>query len=205
MAYNGKVHVKIIAMDNTVGSLTQCQYSVIIGSILGDGYLRKFIGRKDALLEINHSYKQREYVEWKYLILKDISASPPKLRKSGKNRLAIRFYTKQLPIFTDLMSKFYKNKKKVIPDELKLNPDILAVWYMDDGSRCGKSNFYLNTQQYSLKDQKKLIKKLKTLGLEVVLNKDKHYWRLRFLGRSISKLKLLIQDKIIPSMQYKLG
>ena len=38
-------------MDNTVGSLTQLQRSVIIGSILGDGYIRIFPGRKNALMD----------------------------------------------------------------------------------------------------------------------------------------------------------
>ena len=42
-------------MVNTVGSLTQEQKSIIIGSILGDRYLRIVSGRKNAFLEINHS------------------------------------------------------------------------------------------------------------------------------------------------------
>ena len=59
-------------MGNTVGSLTQFQKSIIIGSILGDGYLRIISGRNNAFLEINHSIKQKEYVDWKYLNLKNI-------------------------------------------------------------------------------------------------------------------------------------
>ena len=52
-------------MDNTVGSLTQLQKSLIAGSILGDGYMRIIPGRKNAFLEINHSYRAKEYVDWK--------------------------------------------------------------------------------------------------------------------------------------------
>ena len=52
-------------MDNTVGSLTQLQKSVIAGSLLGDGYVRIVPGRKNAFLEINHSWKAKEYVDWK--------------------------------------------------------------------------------------------------------------------------------------------
>ena len=63
--------------------------------------------------------------------------------------------------------------RKLSPDDLILNPIILAVWFMDDGSKCNATNFYLNTQQYSLEDQNKLKVKLKLLGLEVKLNKDK--------------------------------
>jgi len=53
-------------MDNTVGSLTQFQKFVIIGSILGDGYIRIIPGRQDAFLEINHSLKAKKYVDWKF-------------------------------------------------------------------------------------------------------------------------------------------
>ncbi|MDP1688890.1 MAG: LAGLIDADG endonuclease [bacterium] len=192
-------------MDNTVGSLTQLQRSVIIGSILGDGYVRIFKGRKDALLEINHSFKQKEYVDWKFSILRNICRSGPKMRKSNGNRIAYRFYSKQLPEITKLYKLFYQNKKKLIPSSLKLDPIILAIWFMDDGSRCGLSNYYLNTQQYDLEDQHKLISKLKILGLEVTLNKDKTYSRIRFLSSSIPRLKKLIARNIILSMNYKLS
>ena len=64
-----------------MGSLTQLQKSVIIGCVLGDGYLRKIPGRKDAFLEVNHSIKAKEYVDWKYSLLRNICASSPEKRK----------------------------------------------------------------------------------------------------------------------------
>lgn len=192
-------------MDNTVGSLTQLQESVIIGTVLGDGYLRFFPNRKNALLAINHSFKAKDYVDWKYSVLRNVTASGPKMRDTNGGRRAYRFYTKQLPEITELYKKFYKNHKKVIPDELVLNSTILAVWYMDDGSKCGTSSFYINTQQYTVNDQKKLLKKLEDLGLKARLNKDKCYWRIRFLSESIPKLRNLIQDKVIASMKYKIN
>lgn len=192
-------------MDNTMGSLTQLQKSVIIGSILGDGYLRIFSGRKNALLEINHSYKQKEYVNWKYSVLKSIASSEPKLRKGNGARIAYRFYTKQTPELTYFLKLFYKDKKKIIPNKLVLDSIILAVWFMDDGSKCRDRDIYLNTQQFSVDDQKILIKALEKLGLKSTLNKDKNYYRIRFLKSSIPKLKKLLKDKIIPSMEYKIN
>lgn len=91
-------------MDNTVGSLTQLQKSVIVGSLLGDGYIRIMLGRKDAFLEINHSIKAKEYVDWKYSVLKNICKSSPQKRKSGENRIAYRFFTKQHSEITDLLN-----------------------------------------------------------------------------------------------------
>ena len=191
-------------MDNTVGSLTQLQKSLIIGSILGDGYIRIFPGRRNALLEINHSFGQKKYVDWKYSILKNVSGSSPKIRKGNGNRTAYRFYSKQLPEITELYKLFYKNGKKIIPENFSLNPMILAIWFMDDGSRCRNYDVYLNTQQFSVDDQQKLIKTLKRLELEATINKDKNYYRLRFLKSSLPRLRKLLKDKIIPSMKYKI-
>ncbi|MEK7669341.1 MAG: LAGLIDADG endonuclease [Patescibacteria group bacterium] len=190
-------------MDNTVGSLTQIQRSLIIGSLLGDGYVRIMKGRKNAFLEINHAFSMKEYVDWKYEMLKDIVISPPKMRKGNGHRVAYRFFTKQHPEITELFKLFYKNGKKVIPD-FKLDPISLAVWYMDDGSKCGTSSYYLNTQQFNLRDQNKLIKYLQKLGIESRLNKDKKYKRIRMIMSSIPIFINLVQEHIVPSLQYKI-
>src|SRR5687768_1511232 len=119
-------------MDNTAGSLSQIQISVIIGSLLGDGYLRIIPGRRDAFLEMNHSFSQKDYVDWKYSILKDITVSAPRKRVIDNVRVAYRFYTKQHPEITQLYSMFYKNGKKIIPNNIRITPLSLAVWFMDD-------------------------------------------------------------------------
>ena len=187
-----------------MGSLTQLQKSILIGSIFGDGYLRIIKGRKNAFLEINHSLKQKKYVDWKYKILGDIVAGEPKARKNNGSRMSYRFYTKQNHELTKLFNLFYKNGKKIIPN-IKLNPIILAVWFMDDGSRCRDCDVYLNTQQFDFESQTKIISLLKSLNLEARLNKDKKYQRVRFLKSSLPKLNDLISKYVIPSMEYKLS
>ena len=192
-------------MDNTVGSLTQLQRSLIIGSILGDGYIRIIPGRKDAFLEINHSIKAKEYVDWKYSQLKNICESEPKERNTNEGRVAYRFFTKQNHEITDLFNLFYKEGKKVIPTNLKLDAIMLAIWFMDDGSKSRKFDVYLNCQQFSLSDQKRLVSKLREFGLKVRLNRDKKYYRIRFLKESVPQLNQIINPYIIPSMRYKLS
>jgi len=192
-------------MDNTVERLNQFQESLIIGTLLGDGYMRIIPGRHEAFLEINHGLSQREYVEWKYSALKNITTSAPKVRKGNGNRQAIRFYTRQSNELTELFKQFYKNKTKIIPSSLELNPLSLAVWFMDDGSRCRETDVYLNTQQFSTENQQILIRALDGLGLEANLNKDKEYHRIRFLKNSVPRLFEIIQPYIIPSMRYKIG
>ena len=187
-----------------MGSLTQLQKSLINGSILGDGYIRIVPGRKDAFLEINHSYKAKEYVDWKYAILKAVAGSRPKMREGNGKRIAYRFYTKQHPEITELFRRFYQDRKKIIPIDLKLNPITLAVWFMDDGSRCRESDVYLNTQQFSYEDQQRLIKNLQQFDIEARVNRDKEYLRLRILKSSLPKFRSLIGEHIIPSMRYKI-
>lgn len=188
-----------------MGSLSQLQKSVIIGSILGDGYIRILPGRSEAFLEINHSIKAKEYVDWKYSVLRNICQSPPKERIIDNKRTAYRFFTRQNPELTELLGLFYLNKKKIIPKNLKLDPVILAVWFMDDGSKCRNYDVYLNCQQFANGDQKKLLNALREMGLRARLNKDKKYYRIRFFKESVSRLNEIIYPHIVPSMRYKLS
>ena len=192
-------------MDNTVERLNQFQRSVIIGTLLGDGYLRIVPGRQNAFLEINHATSQREYVEWKYSVLKNVSAGAPKVRNGNGKRQAVRFHTRQSIELTELFNRFYHNKTKIIPKDIQLNALSLAVWFMDDGSRCRESDVYLNTQQFDTESQRILVEALRKLGLESALNKDKEYKRIRFLKKSVPKFFGYIEPHVISSMRYKIG
>lgn len=187
-----------------MGSLTKLQRSFIVGSLLGDGYLRIVKGRKNALLEVNHSITQKEYVDWKFEMVKMICRSAPVARRGNGNRIAYRFTTRQNLELTELYEKFYKDGKKKIPAELALDSMMLAVWYMDDGSKCRDTDVYLNTQQFDSEDQKKCLSMLDRMGIEGSLNKDKKYWRVRIKKSSLPKFWSSITPYVIPSMQYKL-
>ena len=65
-------------MDNTVGSLgqlTQTEYNVLIGTILGDAHVRKL--KNNARIELTHSTKQKEYLFWKYQQLQNWCGQSP--------------------------------------------------------------------------------------------------------------------------------
>lgn len=192
-------------MDNTVGSLTQRERSIMIGCLLGNGYMRIVPGGRDAFLEINHSIKARDYVDWKYSELRRICTSLPTERSSGSDgRRAYRFNTKQMEELTELHRRFYRIGKKTVPPNLHLDPLALAVWYQDDGSKCRSSDVYLNTQQFSLLDQKRLLHQLREYGIRARLNKDKQYYRVRILKDSIPLFMKTIEKDVVPSMRYKL-
>ena len=188
-----------------MGSLTSAQHAILVGSLLGDGTLRRQGNRLNALLEVNHSYKQKEYVDWKWQHFQEHILTAPKTRKGKGVRIAYRFTTRSLPMFTKYHSWFYVNGKKRVPNDIKLSPLSLAVWFMDDGTRI-RSAFYLNTQQFTLSEQKLLQELLyKTFGLKSALNRDKNYFRIRVSTESTKSMKKLIEPHIIPSLKYKLA
>ena len=199
-------------VGNSVGSraaypqLSKKQKELIIGCVLGDGYLRKLAGRRYAFLEVNHSYKAKDYVEWKYEILKDIVKTPPQRRKQNKGlwKEAYRFYTRQHPFIDEVYQKFYKDGKKVIPKGFNLTPFMLAVWFMEDGSCTKKGDIYLNCQQFDIDSQRRLLHALRQLGIRARLNKDGRYYRIRIKKESKERFLELVSPYVIDSMRYKL-
>ncbi len=191
-------------MDNTVGSLTKLERQIIVGSLLGDGYMRIIPGRSNAFLEVNHSIRAKVYVDYKFKSLKRLCESSPKERSTNENRIAYRFFTKQHKVLTDLYHQFYQHGRKIIPAGLIIDPVILAVWYMDDGSKSRDRDVYLNTQQFSVNDQKRLLHCLRSLGIQARLNRDKHYFRIRIMKTSINLFMKIIAPHVIDSMKYKL-
>jgi hypothetical protein len=112
---------------NPVGSLTKEQRDLVVGCLIGDGYMRlSHRGRGNAAFQIAHSVKQREYVVWKYSKLREFVKTPPK--RNGPR--GFRFVTRFLPEFTRFYEKFYGEGKKIIPHEQIIAPLALAVWYM---------------------------------------------------------------------------
>lgn len=211
MAYNGETRLFLVKRKsyngikgNTVGSLTSTQQAILVGSLLGDGTLRRQNNRLNALFEVNHCYKQKAYVDWKWQHFQEHILSPPKARLGKGTRIAYRFTTRSLPLFTSYHTRFYSKGKKYIPTDLRIEPLSLAVWFMDDGTRI-RSAYYFNTQQFTLPEQQFLQGLLlKTFGLNSALNRDKEYLRIRISTASSKIMKTIIEPYVVPCLQYKL-
>jgi LAGLIDADG DNA endonuclease family len=187
-------------LGNTVGSLSEAQRQIIVGSLLGDGAMRC---KTNALLEINHSSHQRSYVDWKYRQLASLVRTPPKLRKSNGTRIAYRFVTRSLPELTPYFRLFYEDGRKRVP-EVELPELTLAVWFMDDGCR-SRSSVYLNTQQYDMESQQRLLRLLREQwGIEGALNRDKTYHRVRVSVEGTRAFARLVERHLLPELRYKL-
>ncbi len=189
--------------------LSNFQREVLIGSILGDGHLELNWSKTNVKLKLCHSQKQQEYIAWKYEIFRDWVLNG--LKTYEKTR-SILFKTISHPEFTRLWGIFYKKGRKIIPKGIRrfLSPVSLAIWFMDDGNiirRNGKVyGFHLNTQSFSLSENKLLAKALKDLyGIQVLLERNHGKYRLRIMQKkSRAILVKCIQKYVIKSMKYKL-
>ena len=187
-------------MGNTVGSLSEVQRQIIVGSLLGDGAMRC---KANALLEINHSSRQQSYVDWKYRQLASLVRTAPKARKTNGTRIAYRFVTRSLPELTPYFHQFYANGRKQVP-EVRLDALTLAVWFMDDGCR-SRSSVYLNTQQFDMASQRRLVRLLREqCGVEATLNRDKAYHRIRLSVIGTQRFAKLVEAHVLPELRYKL-
>jgi hypothetical protein len=187
-------------MGNTVGSLSEVQHEVIVGTLLGDGAMRC---KTNALLEVNHSAHQSGYVDWKYQCLADLVRTPPRARRGNGGRIAYRFVTRSLEELTPYFRLFYGAGKKRVPD-VELTQLTLAVWFMDDGSR-SRSSVYLNTQQYDETSQERLLRLLREQwGIQAALNRDKTYYRIRISVDGTKRFVKLVEPHLLPDFRYKL-
>ena len=206
-----------VNMGNTVGSreliaftarkkqklwIQPRQLDILAGSILGDAYVAP-LGK----IQIEHSIKQHEYVEWKYQELATISyPSPPVAlrhvcRKSGQTYDSLRFWTRQF--FRSLRKRFYEGKQKIFPVDLHITPLILAVWYMDDGHYEKKKNrCILATDCFDLNSLKRISRSFqKDLGINPTIRKS---GKMAFNSLDCNKFRSVIAPHIIPAMSYKI-
>ena len=190
---------QVATEDNTVGSLSKEQRSLIVGSLLGDGAMRC---KSNALIEFNHSADQRAYVDWKYSQLAELVGTPPKPRNGNGGRIAYRFTTRSLPELTPFYRAFYSGRRKIVP-EVELTPLTLAVWFMDDGCKSHRA-LYLNTQQFDLESQVRLLRQLRVQwSIRATLNRDKTYHRIRVAVESVERFEKIARPHVLPQMLYK--
>lgn len=195
--------------------MTRKQKAVVIGTLLGDGYLQK-TGKSNARLRLEHSLKQENYLLWKCQVLKNYFQSKPqylerKNIKFGNSYQYVRAQSYSGAEFGKLFRLFYDSTGKVIPDNITLilkDPLALATWFMDDGYYYARDKMaYIYLPKYDQESIKNLLAALK-LNFEVspILKvKKRGEYVLVFSVKETAKLMDLIKKLVIPSMSYKLS
>lgn len=133
-AQNLKIGDNLALLRSELG-LTPIQEQVLLGKMLGDGYLHDT--KWSAAVTWAHSGKDKEYVEWTANALGDIAHPSRSHQVSGYGSNMIRAHTVFNAHIKKKFSDFYSDDgTKRIPEWVSesLSPITLAFWYMDDGS-----------------------------------------------------------------------
>lgn len=190
------------------------QKAILTGMVLGDSFLQK-TGEKNARIRLEHSVKQKDYLFWKGSQFPNLFQGKPKrLNRFNpiykKTYSYYRWQSNASPEIGKFRKIFYKEGKKVIPDQfdlLLIDPISLAVWFMDDGYYYQRDNIaYIYLPHITKKEEKILLLTLKkNFLLEPSLKlKKRGEYVLIFNVSETKKLISLIKDYIISSMKYKL-
>ena len=184
--------------------LSKVQREVLVGKLLGDGYLG--LNGHEARLQVLHSLKQRDYVDWQYVIFHEWTKSLPAPLGKGD----YRFRTVTHAEFTRYYKLFYPKGVKVVPSNIADyldSPLALAVWYMDDGKRRPDCRgFFFDTLSFSESGQHLLIDCLnQNFGLmDLRLHWNGDGYHIYAPARNALHFRELVDEYVIPSMRYKL-
>lgn len=211
-----------IRIDYTPLSATE--KAVLYGSLLGDGSLIK--RGNSYRYNIEQGEEQKTYVEWKYAKLGRLcqTTQPPKKVTSKKGFVSYLFHTSSGLYLKELYDLFYKKKTPYLNgslyvktitqqliDELPMNPIVLAVLFMDDGSV--RNDCYagkIATQCFLLEEQHLLSTYLKKWGIDcniVKHTKETGQFYISIPAKSFGRFVEIIEPTVleIPVMSYKLN
>jgi ribosomal protein S24E len=188
---------------------------LLIAMSIGDGY----INRK-GYLHILHTLAQKEYIEYKYELIRNLCKSGIKTYQVKEHRLNRTYYK---CYFTTRINSFLKALRKVLyPDGNKvisrrilnrIDERGLAIWWMDDGCRSpqyrnGKVhsvNYILSTHLTKEENQVIVDWFVDKWGIKPNIIRQRDKYVLIFHTRDGRKFSDIVRPYIIPSMQYKIN
>lgn len=198
---------------------TSEQEQVLTGSLLGDAHLYKYKNQINAGLAIGRSSKDKEYLEYQYLIFKDFCSKPIQDRFSFDKRTNkiysnSSFRSQVAESLTLLKNKWYLDGEKIVPKDIVLTPLTCAIWFCDDGSITGAGNkrrISLYTDSFNKDDVYFLKESLsKTINIEFsitrkksMLNINKGFYLYIDSKHNVCKFISYIKDSFPISMKRK--
>ena len=177
--------------------LSSLERELISGCLLGDGTLSQ--SGKYHRLRIEHASRHKEYVEWKHSVLKRLCVSEI---QCVADHGSFRFGTVGLPEVTEMRQLWYRPTKQ-IPTDLVLTPMMVAIWFMDDGTK-HRDTVDISVHSFSFESLTSLRNRLSLLGIHTTVNSDAKGHRLYVLKESYPNFKRLVKPYIVECMAYKL-
>lgn len=205
---------------NHPDNLSDYLNSVLIGIMLGDGFLYRSSATANTRFEMSFGYKYKLYAENIELLFKDyISNSLKEVTIKGKDRTYInyRLKTKTLPVFNQYHDLFYEEqmgkwgiikKVKIVPANIEklLDPIVLAYLIQSDGS-FSYNRVRIYTNSFTKAEVELLAKAINTnFSLFTGVTHDRNnQWILTIGSRQLNLLREIVSPYFVPSMLYRIG
>jgi recombination protein RecA len=195
--------------------LSEFQWEVVRGGLMGDGCLSMARNGQAARFRFGHGARPAPYAEWKASLLANIEATRSVRAGDG----AVSYDFTPLPELAALRRSVHVDGRKVFDDEFlkRLTPLSLAIWYMDDGSfalraeglqartRDGSGRSEICVQAMEAETRDRLVAYLADVwGLRATQVSRAGKACLVFPHDETAKLHALIAPFVHPSMAYKL-
>ena len=133
-------------MENEIQKFTEQQEKHLLGSMLGDGSLWRRKESYNSRLTIRRAAKDVEYLKYEYDLFKDFCSDKSFKETNAYDKRTDKTYygytltTKTNKLLTEVSNKWYIDGKKTVPNDIKLEPESIAIWFADDGSILKTSN-----------------------------------------------------------------
>lgn len=194
-------------VQNNTSGLSEFQQAVLVGTLLGDGSIAKH-GRHHRLF-IKHKAAHEALAAWKRGVFNDFTSMP---LHHFDQRLGERLYpcaqfvTRTHPIFSEWRQRFYREGRKIVPDDIEelLVPVAVAAWFMDDGT-ADRAGVSFQTHSFQRDEVETLAAVLRErYRLETSLNRNKGAHVVYVHGASVPALAALMAPAMLPELAYKL-
>jgi LAGLIDADG DNA endonuclease family protein len=189
--------------------------NVLVGSLLGDGWLETFSPRVGtSRYRVKYRDHSLGYLQW---IRKKVSELEPSEIKEKKEYSQHYFYTRAREDLEKMRRIFYPNEgPKRVPsgiENLLTTPLSLAIWYQDDGTLDRRSKYHWNariaTYCFPYEDCVRLQKVLRSnFGIDVSVCRNqmrgKVYYELYVRAKSMERFVATIRPYIHSNFAYKI-
>jgi recombination protein RecA len=127
----GELKVGDRVVETISRHLSDLQWEVVRGSLMGDGALSMAKNGYSARFRLGHGIRQIEYADWKASLFANISMS-----RSTNSKGAVFYDLPPLTELATLRKAVYVDGRKEFGDDFlkQLTPLSLAIWYMDDAN-----------------------------------------------------------------------
>lgn len=184
-------------------------HNVLEGCLLGDGHLERMAETHNACF--NYGSSSKEHTDYVHSFFKEYCSEnykkPKRVevydKRTNKTYVRYWFRTKHLPLFTNFHKLFYRDRIKIIPENLNISEASLLFWYIGDGELESHHGYIkLHTNSFKKEEVKSLCKLLGSFEARTV-HKEKNQYIISIPRKNVKKFLSYIGDCPIKDYSHK--